>query len=491
MLGLPRYMYRIVEEIERHAKEVGLDFYTTIFEMVPYDTMNEIAAYQGFPTRYPHWRFGMQYERLSKSYTYGLHKIYEMVINNDPCYAYLLEGNSLVDQKMVIAHVFAHCDFFKNNQWFAATNRKMIDEMANHGARIRRSIERHGLENVERFLDVCLSIDNLIDVHSPFIRRERIESDADEEPVQVSRIEAKPYMEEYVNPPQVLEAERKRREAEREHAKQKLPAQPVKDVMGFLVEHAPLEPYERNLLEMVREEAYYFAPQGQTKIMNEGWASFWHSRLLTGRVLSAAEIVDFADNHSMTMQTSPQRLNPYKLGLDLFRDIEDRWNRGAFGREYEDCDDIVARESWNRQLDLGLGKIFEVRRIYNDITFIDEFLTPEFAARQMMYTFGYNPKTSRWEIFSRQFEAIKAQILRDLTNFGQPEIYVEDANHKNRGELMLKHTHAGVDLQPDYGQATLANLVRIWRRPVNLRTVVGDKRRIWHHDGTEFKELPG
>ncbi len=100
------------------AESYGLDCFETVFELITYKQMNQIAAYGGFPVRYPHWRFGMEYEHLSKSYEYGLSKIYELVINTDPCYAYLLEGNMLVDQKLVMAHVFGHCDFFKNNEWF-------------------------------------------------------------------------------------------------------------------------------------------------------------------------------------------------------------------------------------------------------------------------------------------------------------------------------------------------------------------------------------
>ena len=158
-------------KIEEWAREYGLDFFETIFEMLDYEEMNMVAAYGGFPNRYPHWKFGMEYERLTKSYAYGLHKIYEMVINNDPCYAYLLECNHAVDQKLVMAHVYGHCDFFKNNIWFSKTNRKMMDTMANHATKIRKIIDRHGLEAVESFLDRCLSLEDLIDRHSPFIQR--------------------------------------------------------------------------------------------------------------------------------------------------------------------------------------------------------------------------------------------------------------------------------------------------------------------------------
>src|SRR5213082_3046477 len=160
-LALPHYLREWQEKIETYARKCGLDFFPQVFEILTFDEMNEVAAYGGFPTRYPHWRWGMDYERLSKGYEYGLSKIYEMVINNDPCYAYLLEGNSSVDQKMVMAHVYGHCDFFKNNIWFSKTNRKMMDIMANHATKIRKYIDKYGLDAVESFIDICLSIDDL------------------------------------------------------------------------------------------------------------------------------------------------------------------------------------------------------------------------------------------------------------------------------------------------------------------------------------------
>src|SRR5665213_306500 len=144
MANLTADLERERVRIEKAAAGVGLDFYETIFELVTYDQINQFAAYGGFPVRYPHWRFGMEYEHLSKSYEYGLSKIYEMVVNTDPCYAYLMEGNRMVDQKLVMAHVYGHCDFFKNNKWFSQTHRKMMDEMGNHAVRIRRYIDSYG-----------------------------------------------------------------------------------------------------------------------------------------------------------------------------------------------------------------------------------------------------------------------------------------------------------------------------------------------------------
>src|SRR3954453_22266257 len=327
--NLPPDLRVLKEEIEAHARAYGLDFYETIFEVVDADELNEIAAYGGFPTRYPHWSFGMQYEELKKGYDYGLSKIYEMVINNDPCYAYLMRCNHTVDQKLVMAHVYGHCDFFKNNAYFAHTNRKMMDEMANHGSRIRRYAEKHGEDEVEAFMDKCMSIDDLIDVHSTAIRRRDGVSRYDFSPepeedlsLRATRFKSKDYMDDYINPRDLLRAEEEERRKKKEQEARSFPEHPEKDVLLFLIGHAPLKPWQRDVLSIVRDEAYYFAPQGQTKVLNEGWASFWHSTIMTQKTLHPWECIDFADHHSGTMATYGPRLNPYKLGIELLRDIE-------------------------------------------------------------------------------------------------------------------------------------------------------------------------
>jgi stage V sporulation protein R len=216
--------------------------------------------------------------------------------------------------------------------------------------------------------------------------------------------------------------------------------------------------------------------------------SYWHSTIMTQKVASAAEIVSFADLHSGVVATGNGRLNPYKLGLELLRDVEDRWNKGKFGKEYEECEDIVAKRNWDRQLGLGRQKIFEIRRLYNDVTFIDEFLTPEFVLSNKLFTFRYNRDSDLYEIASREFREIKEKLLFSLTNFGQPFIYVEDGNYNNRGELYLRHRYEGVDLKADYARDTMRNIYTIWTRPVYLETVVDEKRRLLSFDGSDFTD---
>jgi stage V sporulation protein R len=478
-------------QIEKWARDYGLDFFPTVFEVVDCDQLNEVAAYGGFPTRYPHWRFGMEYEQLAKGYHYGLSKIYELVINNNPCYAYLMRSNGITDQKMVMAHVYGHCDFFKNNHWFSQTSRKMMDEMANHGNRVRRYMDRYGVDEVENFIDACLSIEDLIDVHSPFIKRreEAIPShfkkrEEDEDKVQVGRFSAKDYMDQFVNPPDQLaaEADRIKKEKERDKA---FPEHPERDITWFLLNHAPLKPWQVDVLSIIRDEAYYFAPQGQTKIMNEGWASYWHSTIMTRQGLEPGDVINYADHHSGTMASSPTRLNPYKLGIELFRHIEERWNKGQFGKDYDECDDYELRRRWDTGAGLGRQKIFEVRRIHNDLTFIDEFLTLEFCREHKLFSFGYEAESDAYVIESREFPKIKERLLFGLTNMGRPIIHVLDGNYRNRGELFLDHQYNGVELKLDYARDTLVNLEKLWRRPVHIFTILDDTKTILSYDGEE------
>lgn len=483
----------VQEKMEGHASDYGLDFFPTVFEMVDADQLNSVAAYGGFPTRYPHWRFGMEYEQLSKGYSYGLQKIYELVINNDPCYAYLLASNGLTDHKLVMAHVYGHCDFFKNNCWFSCTNRHMIDEMANHGNRIRRYMDRFGVEEVEDFIDTCLSIEDLIDIHSPFVKRREdapkyefrdyVEQGAAD--VESRKFRSKDYMDRFINPPEALAREADQRREELQLRNERYPQEPVRDVMLFLLEHAPLKPWQLDVLSIIRDEACYFAPQGQTKIMNEGWATYWHSTIMTKHGIEPPDLICYADHCSGTLASSPTRLNPYKLGVELFRDIEERWNKGRFGEAYERCDDRREKENWDTEAMEGRRKIFEVRRVHNDLTFVDEFLTLDFCRRYKMFSFGYNNRSGYYEIESREFEQIKQQLLFNLTNLGRPIISITDANYKNRGELFLEHRFNGVELKQTYAADTLTALYRLWRRQVHVETVLDKHVTILSFDGSE------
>jgi stage V sporulation protein R len=231
------------------------------------------------------------------------------------------------------------------------------------------------------------------------------------------------------------------------------------------------------------EETHRYVAQG---LINHN--SFWHSTIMTQKVLQPSEVIDYADHHSGTMATSSRRLNPYKLGIELLRDIERRWNMGQFGPEWENCEDMDKKRTWDKKLGLGRQKIFEVRKIHNDITFIDTFLTPEFCKEYNLFSFNYQDQTKNYVIESREFQKVKQRLLFSLTNFGKPWIYVVDGNHRNRGELLLRHEHHGVDLKIDEARDVLANVQYMWSRPVHLETISDGHPTVLSFDGTEHTQ---
>lgn len=165
------------------------------------------------------------------------------------------------------------------------------------------------------------------------------------------------YMENYINPPEFMREQEQRRQMNQRAAV--FPEKPERDVLSFLGQYAPLKPWQQDVLSIVRDEAYYFSPQGMTKIMNEGWASYWHSKILTEQIMNDSGIIDFADRHSGTMAMSPTSFNPYKVGIELFRNIEERWNKGQYGKEWDECPDLAAKKNWNRKTGEGRNKILK------------------------------------------------------------------------------------------------------------------------------------
>jgi len=362
--------------------------------------------------------------------------------------------------------------------------------MANHAAKIRRHIDQQGVHPVEEFIDICLSVDNLIDPYAGHIRREMSRTESDIQQATLSqgivKLPAKTYMDKYINPPEHLKAQRKKHAASLEKM-MGFPEEPLRDVMGFILKHGRLSRWQQSVLSIIHNEAIYFAPQGMTKIMNEGWASYWHTTMMTRDILDDSEVIDYADHHAGTVSMRRGQINPYKIGIELFRDIEERWNRGQFGKEWLDCDDIAVKRDWDTGAGLGREKIFEVRRSHNDITFIDTFLTEDFVRSTGLFTYEFDKSAGHWVVESREFHEVKQKLLSMLSNRGQPRILVTDGNHANRGELELTHEHEGSDIQLSWAEQTMRNLSILWGRPVHLVSMIDEKKVTLHHDGDEFK----
>lgn len=407
-----------IARIGEKAKEFGLDFFDMRFEVCPADVLYTFGAY-GMPTRFSHWSFGKAFHRMKMQYDYNLSRIYELVVNSNPCYAFLLNTNSLLQNKLIAAHVFAHSDFFKNNSRFQRTQRDMIESMSASSERIRKYEFLYGKAIVEQFLDAALSIAEQVD----------------------------PYLRKAWN-----------------QAKEESPL-PEKDILFFLIHHSKrLEEWQRDILSIIRNEMLYFWPQMETKIMNEGWASYWHLRILRELDLDPSESIEFARMHAAVTQPSMRTINPYLVGIKIFEDVERRWNEAGQG---------------------GREKIFEVRESESDVSFLRNYLTKELVEELDLYV--YKRVKDDWQIVEKRRDVVRDGLVAALTHCGVPYIVVQDGDYNGNGELMLHHSYEGMELDPTYTEKTLEYLFRLWGRPVHLETVYEGAARIFTYDGRDHR----
>lgn len=452
-----RQLEQKIDEITEIAKGFGLDFFPMRYEVCPADIIYTFGAY-GMPTRFSHWSFGKQFHKMKVQYDLGLSKIYELVINSDPCYAFLLNNNSLIQNQLIVAHVLAHSDFFKNNCRFQNTRRDMVESMSATAERIAMYEQAHGKQEVEEFLDAVLAIQEHVDP-SMMARSRDMDSDEDDEQLPHST----PYDDLWD-----MDEPKKKQEKKKKQRKLK---EPEKDVLWFIEENSlELEEWQRDVLTMMREEMLYFWPQMETKIMNEGWASYWHGRIMREMDLDFAEAIEFANLNANVIVPSKTSINPYYLGLKIFEDIEER---------YDDPDE----EMKARGVKPGSGreKIFEVRELESDQSFIRNYLTKEFVEREDLYVFA--KKGSNYEVVDKDWTNIRDELVASRVNGGFPHITVTDGDYLKAGEMYLKHNYEGTELDVTYLEKTIPYIFQLWGRPVHMETVVGGKPTIFTYDG--------
>ncbi|HLW01459.1 MAG TPA: SpoVR family protein [Ktedonobacterales bacterium] len=458
------------EQIIEIARRFGLDPFPVFFELVTSYKMYEDAAY-GLPARFNHWTRGKAFYRMKTQYDYGLSKIYEVIFNTNPAVAYLMEQNDLLQNKVVIAHVMGHSDFFKNNAYFQHTSRRMIEKVGIHADRIHKYEFDHGEQEVERFLDAVLSIEEHIDPNA-FSRRR---PDKQEEP-------AKPGSGPYDD---LWDLEKRNsifleddEEEEYFHKPRKFPPEPEKDILRFLAEHAPdLEEWQRDIIMIVREEMLYFLPQMQTKTLNEGWASYWHARTMREMELTDAEAASFAQMHAGVLAPSRTHLNPYHLGYKILEDIEHRWDHPTKEEQ----------ERLGRKPGQGRAKLFEVRELENDVSFLRNYLTKDLVADLDLYI--YKKEGDEWVIVEKDWEKVRDSIVASMTNFGYPYLVIEDADYHRNSELYLKHYFEGQELDLVYGEKTLQYVYQLWGRPVHLETLYDGRRVLLSYDGDKNQRI--
>jgi stage V sporulation protein R len=454
-----RDLVNAIAEITEIAEGFGLDFYPMRYEICPSDIIYTFGAY-GMPTRFSHWSFGKTFNRMKMQYDLGLSKIYELVINSNPCYAFLLDGNSLVQNKLIVAHVLAHCDFFKNNARFSISNRNMVESMAAAAERISQYELEHGTAQVERFLDAVMAVQEHVDpvIHKPYgldkkhymelqLRRDKSKDRGN------SRA-ASPYADLWE-----LESFEDTNRADQNHEEsavaRKFPLNPEKDLMWFIQEFSPfMEDWQRDIMSILREEMLYFWPQIETKIMNEGWASYWHQKIMRELPLTSEETIEYAKLNSAVVQPSRHSLNPYYFGLKIFEDIEKR-----FGQE----------------------KIFEVRELDSDPSFLRNYLTKQLTEELDLYIF--EKKGQEWKITDKTWETIRDQLVYSRVNGGFPYLVVTDGDYQRSGELYVTHRFEGTELDLKYVERTLPYLVQLWGKAVHLETISEDKKVLFSCDG--------
>ncbi|AOV06810.1 SpoVR family protein [Sporosarcina ureilytica] len=453
-------LHYAIDEITEIANGFGLDYYPMRYEICPADIIYTFGAY-GMPTRFTHWSFGKQFHKMKLQYDLGLSKIYELVINSNPCYAFLLDTNSLIQNKLIVAHVLAHCDFFKNNIRFVNTRGDMVESMTATAERIAAYEIEYGKDEVETFLDAVLAIQEHID---PSIVNRRLTAEEEEEYVSEDVVRKTEYDD-------LWQMDVPKKTFEKKKKSKKFPLIPEKDILLFIEQHSRhLEDWQRDILTMMREEMLYFWPQLETKIMNEGWASYWHQRILREMNLTADETVEFAKLNANVVQPSKTSINPYYLGLKIFEDIERRYN-----------DPTEEMQEKGIVPNSGREKIFEVREIESDASFIRNYLTKELVQREDMYLF--QKQGGDYKITDKDYENVREQLVSMRVNGGFPYIVVENGDYLLNGELYLVHKYEGTELDVPYLENVLPYIYRLWGRIVHMETIVKGREIVYSYDG--------
>jgi stage V sporulation protein R len=454
--GMTNWTVRELEywdaKVRDRVAEIGLDCYPQEFEVCDQNSMLGYMAYHGMPSHYPHWSFGKSFEQTKTMYDHGVSGLpYEMVINSDPCLAYLMRDNSLCLQILTIAHVYGHNDFFKKNFTFSSATeaKETIASFKARADRVRSYIEDPsiGSEAVELFLDAAHAISfnrsrNLaIKKLKPGEQRQRLLDAARPAQDAFARLHK---AKEVVQPDLSKE-----------------PLEPEEDILLFIRDHnRDLADWQRDLLTIVDEEARYFLPQIETKIMNEGWASHWHHRIMTSLDLPQEILLEFMVRHNQVICPHPGGLNPYHVGFMVWRDIERR-----FGGEHSEA---------------GRAKLMEVRETDRDVSFLRRFLTEDLCRELDLFT--WKPRGEHLVVSEvadeEHWQDVKNALLKQIATGSMPVIRIHDANHKGRRGLYLVHEHDGRDLDMTHAEKTLSHLRALWGREVFLLTYVRGKKTL-------------
>jgi stage V sporulation protein R len=413
------------------ARKHGLDWYPIAYETCDYREMIGHMAYHGMPSHYAHWSYGKSFERTHFMYNAGAEGLpYELIINSNPSIAYLMLENPLYLQILIMAHCVGHSDFFKNNRTFKDTDAETVTmRFRNAGKRIKGYIEDPtiGIEAVERIIDACHAFTYQTDRRG---RTRPAERELRKKYVDLIRNDEKGEWKDFNI--------------------EDLPLEPEYDILRFVLENNPkLTEWQKDIISIIHDESLYFWPQIRTKVMNEGWASFWHYRILHDLELSDEHHLPFLKTHNAVLRPWGLKINPYHLGFEIFKDIEKRF---------------------------GIEECFIAREVCNDENFILQYLTEEKARELNLFTFSpkgkKNPDYTVDDIVEDEesWLDVRAALLQSVAGNMIPTIYVDHVAKDNT--LELRHEHDGRDLELDYADNCVKLIKNIWHGPVKLFTDV-------------------
>lgn len=454
------------QKILKFVDKFKLNCYPQEYEVCDHNDMLGYMAYSGMPSRYSHWSFGKSFEKQQTMYNYGVSGLpYEMVINSNPCLAYLMRDNTLLLQILTMAHVYGHNDFFANNFTFTSgTDADYTLEMfKNHGKRIDSYIEDPsiGIDLVEDILDAAHTLS--MQRSSNLAVKKLSQNEQVKRAWENSKPKTDPYQEihqkkEFV-PPNL----------------QKLPLHPEANILEFIATYSPhLTEWQRDVVRIVDAEMSYFLPQMETKIMNEGWASYWHYAILHQLNLSQDLHMEFLVRHNQVLRPHPGSLNPYHLGFIIWHDIERRYNEEAGIKDPDPFEMTPGRE-----------KIFEIRRSDRDPAFLRRFLTVDIMRELDLFQHEQrgNDRVVTKISDEDSWKKVKNTLINSIGTGSIPKIFIDDADFGQNRTLYLKHEFDGRELELKYAENTLKYLRRLWGREVVLETYLQKKKSL-----LKFKE---
>jgi len=486
-------LVKLEERVYQIAEEQGLKFVPIEFDIVPENKMLEIMAY-GMPGQISNWKFGRDYERIRTIYEHSMGSIpMEVVITTNPARSYLMKNNTFAIQALVVAHVVGHVSFSTMNRYHDELDKDIVSKFIAASHRFKDYERKYGIDILERTVDAG---------HSIFLHSSPFESNETEEAKRERIFKQK---KQQAHERKITEFDdlftdkspASQAEIERDlynhnlwmGLKNKIPVEPTEDMLRFVIDNSRvLSDWQKDILEILRYQGRYTWPHVKTKYMNEGFATFWHERILrqlfNEGFLTSEEHAEYNFMNSLVKAKNPFSMNPYLIGSEMWYNIVERWDKGLHGDAYEEETNMKKRKEWDTGDMKGIEKMFEILRTHNDWFFMQNFLTNEMVRELELYLYvkQKDPYSEKIVVTDKTKKEVRKLIIKSFAHSGIPKIVVQDG----RNQLHLEHRHVGMDLDPEYTQKTLEHLAYLWGSDVHLSTI--QNKAVKNYKGDPYTE---